>query len=200
MTLLSSYESPVLAVAGRDFSSSNHSTFAVEVGPNKRPLELQNATNRRVSFRIDVEVVPTLHVDDFSDQERDQCWYSRQESYDMKMERKETIKRMNKLSMEDYPTVDDDGSYFRGLESKTREGSRAKQWNIVESNMIVMDEQFRQNHLSLAATTPRRHGLSKASSSEDAIAEAYSTYGEQSRTAALARAQFDARVAAMLKE
>ena len=51
------------------------------------------------------------------------------------------------------PKVDDGHQHcFRGLEFKTRNGSREKQWNVMESCMVVIDEQLRHQQLQFATS------------------------------------------------
>jgi hypothetical protein len=43
------------------------------------------------------------------------------------------------------PFVNDGQHYFRGLEAKTREGSRRKQFNSIDASIAVLDEQSQQD-------------------------------------------------------
>lgn len=238
-TYLNSPLQLAMVVQSSPQSSSSHSTFDVNVpsaSSSKRPLScttssssISNAAtditttttsastsaavsvDRRrcrhsVSFNDNASVVPTVHHFDFSINEREQCWFTREEFYEMRLKRKETIRFMEKIDR----NVDDDHHYFRGLEFKTREGSRLKQWNVMESCMVVIDEQLRHQQLQLAAAAEDAalaldgdsvSGSSTASRSDrqqqllsaqsDDIARAYRACTESSQQAAVERAMWD---------
>jgi hypothetical protein len=124
-------------------SSFSHSTFSVE--PMNKPLSEQleakddesQRVNQRVSFYHSVRVQFVEGVDGYSFDEKRATWYCKQEFESMKRDRRATVKVME----DGNPNVDNDQHYFRGVENKTRRGSQAKQWNMVEAAMAVFDEQ-----------------------------------------------------------
>lgn len=92
-------------------------------------LELKG---RSVSF-TDVDIKYTItHVSEFSSQEKEQIWYSRQELAD--------IKALLKNSMRN----NDSTFCWRGLEGHTVEGYRRKVQNRVETQAAVFLEQANQ--------------------------------------------------------
>jgi hypothetical protein len=82
--------------------------------------------------------------------------------------------------------VDDVHHCYRGLESKTKEGSRRRQWYIAEAAVAVFDEQRRCGG---GLGNSSNHGAS------DAIAAAYAMAAASSRSGAAQRAMRDQRVA-----
>lgn len=136
-----------------------------------------------------------MHIRDFTMDERDDCWFSRQEYHEIRTHRKETVEVMEDVNLR----IDNGQYYFRGLESKTRDQCRRKQWNIVECSVVVLDEQARlqqlhqeqqqQQHLAASHGVPFK--TKKTMPDAEAIARAYMTCAESSRLAAMERGVFD---------
>jgi hypothetical protein len=141
-----------------DVSSSN-STFSV-LGNAKRPLSPPIvASSRAVTFAPEAKVFPTLNRSEYTAEEKSTCWLNQEDYKALKVERKVTLKIMErsepfvndgerkvtlKIMERSEPFVNDGQHYFRGLESKTREGSRRKQFNVVDASMAVFEEQMQQ--------------------------------------------------------
>lgn len=122
--------------------SSSHSTFSGDnafAGKERRPLTPSDtASRRRASFCESVEVHLIEPASEFSEDEKAAAWFSREEFESMKLERRATVKIMERFN-----AVIDDAYYcYRGLEFKTREGSRRRHWCIVDAAMAVFDEQM----------------------------------------------------------
>ena len=140
-------------------------------------------------------VVPTHHHQELAVEEREQCWFTQEEFADMRRRRKETIRIMEKVD----PKVDDGHQHcFRGLEFKTRNGSREKQWNVMESCMVVIDEQLRHQQLHFATSavaintaTATAAGSSTTSSHVAATTTTY--YQQQQQQLLMAQADDIAR-------
>lgn len=170
-------------------SSSSHSTFAVE--PMKKPLSEQLVVDQRneddecsqrccskpkVSFYHSVKVQFIDGIKDYNDDEKSASWYTKIEFENMKRDRRATVRVME----DGNPNVDDGQHYFRGVENKTRRGTRRKQWNMVEATMVVLDEQ----------QLVHRHA-----NASQAIAEAYSAVVAHAREDAAKRGLHDQRAA-----
>lgn len=179
-----------------DTSSSSHSTFEVNESFRKGPLQRSQGTPstarpsdkiRRVSFQTTAKIYTIESVDDYSEEERTAAWLTQNEMKEMKQERKATVKIMEKLNC----LIDDEQHYFRGLEFKTREGFRRKQWNIIEAAMVVFDEQIDVIQHS------QNNGTSSPCSEEvdEAISEAYKSCTMGSLAAATERARHDRKAA-----
>lgn len=95
---------------------------------------------RRVVFNRDVYVQETIHVNDYTDDELDDTWYTRQDFKDQKAEFAVTVRL---IATERY-TGDDDFHCARGLEYRHREGAKARQTNKLKGLMSVLEEQERQ--------------------------------------------------------
>jgi hypothetical protein len=88
-----------------------------------------------------VHIWDHIHFRDFSAEEKAASWMT-QEAYNVsRAERKRTVKIMERGN----PFVNDGQHYFRGLEAKTREGSRRKQFNSIDASIAVLDEQSQQD-------------------------------------------------------
>ncbi len=175
-------------------SSSSHSTFAVDSVNSgmKRPISEEveetsssssststcSSSSRKVCFFGSVKVLLIQSLDDYTDEEKAATWFCREEFDEMKRERRATIKLMER----GYRGVDDGLHYFRGFESKTRQGIQYKQWNIMESHMAVFEQQTALQQQS-------------SCQKEQAIARAYSAIAAHSITEAAQRGLQDQRAA-----
>mmetsp|Transcript_19217 Transcript_19217/g.41766 ORF Transcript_19217/g.41766 Transcript_19217/m.41766 type:complete len:221 (-) Transcript_19217:148-810(-) len=179
-----------------DASSSSHSTFQVKESYRKGPLQRSQGTPsivrpsdkiRRVSFQTTAKVYTIEAVDDYSEEERIATWLTQDEMKQMKQERKVTVKIMEKLNC----LIDDEQHYYRGLEFKTKEGFRRKQWNIIEAAMVVFDEQIDVIQHS------QNDGRSSHCSAEvdEGISEAYKSCTMGPLAAAIERARHDRKAA-----
>lgn len=125
-------------------SSSQHSTISVE--PRKpATLSLKSSTCRSVTFSSQVRVYATIHRSHYSPAEKKSTWLTRTEMNDMKAERKDCIRVMEKVNEQ----VDNVHHYFRGLEAKTVSGYKRRRFVIVDACMAVMDEQSEQADIGL---------------------------------------------------
>jgi hypothetical protein len=117
--------------------SSSHSTVSANATPRK---PLSPAANRTVTFSEEVGVRGTINNEEYTREEKIATWLTGQEFDAMKAERRSTVKVMERINL----SVDDGQHSFRGLEFRTREGSRRRQFNQVDATMAVMDEQDAQ--------------------------------------------------------
>ena len=96
--------------------------------------------SRTVSFSASVRVRPTLHLNDYSDDEVEQCWYASYEFKAMKHQVKVGAKFMDKgilvVQGEDFPT--------RGLEIFTKKQSQQRVRDRRASSDAVFNEQSLQ--------------------------------------------------------
>mmetsp|Transcript_44687 Transcript_44687/g.107790 ORF Transcript_44687/g.107790 Transcript_44687/m.107790 type:complete len:230 (+) Transcript_44687:189-878(+) len=97
-------------------------------------IKVNSKNNKRhVYFSAEIkEVCPTLHVLDYTFEEKRKTWYNLHEFDQIKKERRSTIKRMNNGSKLKK------GQYTRGLEAYTREGLKIRQQHISDSIKAVV--------------------------------------------------------------
>ena len=93
-----------------------------------------------MSFDSNVHIFEHIHRNDYSGEEQRSCFLAPNDYTEMRAERKITLKLMEGGQ----PTVNDGKKYYRGLEAKTREGFRRKQFHMVDAAMTVLDEQSLQ--------------------------------------------------------
>ena len=150
-----------------------------------------------VSFKpgASVLVYAGISIDDYSPEERRQCWYHFDELRDIRTEVKDTVALMNENNLPLNATshgaddVNDDGMEMKthithGLEGKTKEGKRQRKENRMASLAAVFDEQNLQD----------MDGISDPVM----IARAYTEFSYSSQVAAFQRASlFQEEVAAI---
>eukprot|EP00934_Nitzschia_sp_Nitz4_P002552 Nitzschia sp. Nitz4//scaffold137_size62074//45168//45722//NITZ4_006424-RA/size62074-processed-gene-0.71-mRNA-1//1//CDS//3329535727//2542//frame0 len=135
---------PIRRVSRSDSVSSHQST--VSARHNKTtPVSLSQAAEAAAKcFRVRFEPTPgireTLGRSDYTEEEARNSWHNRQDLDAIKAQRRVTTRQMEKWN----PTVDDGRHYFRGLESKTREGCKRKASNVSKACKVVLEEQRRQ--------------------------------------------------------
>lgn len=129
-----------------------------------------STTGSSVSFSTSlVFVEPTLHLNDYTDEERSATWYNREEFMDMKMHRRRIVQLMQTGQAVDECT--------RGLENKTRDGSTIRQMDIFSSVGAVLDEQDTQEF--------------SGTFNPEALAYVYTMYSHSSQRRAQERAMKD---------
>ena len=99
----------------------------------------------------------------------------------MKVERKSTIKLMEQGDDGGDLQINDGQSYYRGLETKTREGQRRKQFNVVDASMSVFEEQMQQENDGV--------------NNQERIAQLYIESSKHCLTAAYERGMIDQKAA-----
>lgn len=113
------------------------------------------SVRKSVSFQDYVTLRNTIHRNDYTPEEKAATWINGEEFASMKEVRKQTLKimsRAERAGATSYKNYGDDEDFCtRGLESKTRMGSRRKKFNMLEATMAVLDEQlendmYRQRH------------------------------------------------------
>lgn len=128
-----------------DVSSSQSSTFTAN-SSKKTSLTPPSSSSspchggHRVSFAPQTQIIMALHMNDYSEEERRNTWLNAQDLEIIKCDRKSCLRIMQKTN----PLVNDDEYYYRGLESKTREGLKRKRFNVADAHMTVMEEQSSQ--------------------------------------------------------
>ena len=93
----------------------------------------------RVRFNEDVCVRRCLHINNYTRQERNNCWYRRSEMSSTKNEIRHTI-QLWKEGHQQLPET----MTFRGLEQKTRERSIQRRYIKLNALLAVLEEQRRQ--------------------------------------------------------
>mmetsp|Transcript_36516 Transcript_36516/g.51618 ORF Transcript_36516/g.51618 Transcript_36516/m.51618 type:complete len:223 (+) Transcript_36516:87-755(+) len=129
-----------------------------------------NTYNRKeflqVSFHMTVSVRPSLHVNDFTDEEYFNSWYSPDEMADMKADIAPTL-RMVKNGMNQLPPH----MTLRGLEFRSRTGAMKRRTNKTSAMMAVLNEQELQ--LSQGYWDPEQIRKQYLSTSQACQKEAY---------------------------
>mmetsp|Transcript_14804 Transcript_14804/g.21343 ORF Transcript_14804/g.21343 Transcript_14804/m.21343 type:complete len:211 (+) Transcript_14804:111-743(+) len=93
---------------------------------------------RRLMFSNIVNVRPSLHVNDYTDEEYESCWYNGEEFDHMKKEMIPILRAVKQgITLPDFVS-------FRGLEYRTRAGSTARKANKLAGLTLVLEEQERQ--------------------------------------------------------
>lgn len=184
-------------------TSSSHSTFEVNKPIKQVTLQIAREScpekdvlgeKRRVSFDPNSDLHSIEGVEEYSDEEKTAVWFTVEEIDEMRKQRRATIKLMESANK----FIDDEKHYFRGLEFKTREGYRRKQWNIIEAAMVVFDEQINmqyQPHNNNGKDVRCTLSLDEAS---EGLSEAYRASTSGARDAAIKRATHDRIAADML--
>lgn len=95
---------------------------------------------RGVSFNPDVYVQEIIHINDMSDEEVFNAFWSREDYYNIKVDFARTAKQ---LSMDTY-SGDNCSQCSRGLEYRHRKGSQLRKLNKLSGLCSVLDEQERQ--------------------------------------------------------
>eukprot|EP00543_Licmophora_paradoxa_P002622 CAMPEP_0202441098 /NCGR_PEP_ID=MMETSP1360-20130828/389_1 /ASSEMBLY_ACC=CAM_ASM_000848 /TAXON_ID=515479 /ORGANISM="Licmophora paradoxa, Strain CCMP2313" /LENGTH=201 /DNA_ID=CAMNT_0049055847 /DNA_START=36 /DNA_END=641 /DNA_ORIENTATION=+ len=109
-----------------------------------KEAKLQKPATRSVRFNQTVDYRSCLHVNDYTDDEYDTAWYSKQEYAEMKREIAITL-RIIKAGL-----ILPDGLTFRGLEYRTKEGSLARKENKAHGLIAVLEEQDRQRSMGFS--------------------------------------------------
>lgn len=127
-----------------------------------------------VSFSGSIEfVTPTLHVDDYTREERCAVWYGVQDFKSIKNSRQDIVRRMQQAGS----VIDKANESTRGLEGKTREGGHRRHKDILTAVYAVICEQEVQ-------------GL-QGVSNPYLLADTYKMHSRQSQMAALKRGLTD---------
>lgn len=94
----------------------------------------------RVSFQSKVRVKWTTHLNDFTDEEYYDCWYTPEELADMKGDLIDTLQRLERQEK-----VDEVNDTFRGLETHTKAGRRNKGRNRTTAIEAVIGLYYRES-------------------------------------------------------
>jgi hypothetical protein len=121
-----------------DLSSSSHYTFSA-VASSKGPIS-PPVLSRTVSFANTVLAWDHIRRDDYSAEEKKLCWFTREDYDEIRAERKIPVEIMQRGQ----PMINDGEHYYRGLEHKTREGSRRRHYDMIDAKIIVFEEQSQQ--------------------------------------------------------
>jgi hypothetical protein len=147
---------------------------------DKDKVEIRVASNddgaKSVSFSGKARVKSTLALGQYSDTEFRACWYSNVEYNMIQIEMNYTIRKMEKKSHFD------DGKFCtRGLESRTKEGSKRRLCIMQEGICMVLDEQYEQ--------------LESGVKNEHTIADVYQTFGHDCTVSSYLRGVSDQHIA-----
>lgn len=186
------------------FSTEDKSATAIsENGPlspasreDEESLPMKQKVGPSVSFTpgASVLVYSGISIDDYSPEDRIQCWYQFDELRQIRTEVKDTVALMNQnlpmnIISHDSADSNDAGVEMKtytthGLEGKTKEGKRQRKENRIASLAAVLDEQNLQDMDGVCDPV--------------AIASAYIEYSYPSQVAAFQRASlFQEEVAAI---
>mmetsp|Transcript_12211 Transcript_12211/g.35422 ORF Transcript_12211/g.35422 Transcript_12211/m.35422 type:complete len:249 (+) Transcript_12211:241-987(+) len=102
-----------------------------------------SATKKTVTFHECVRVKKTIHINNYTDDEIDACWFSRQ---DMANIRQDIVAALQSSSSSSLSPSGPDAAEMRGLECRTEQGSQQRRRDRHESLSSVLDEQELQRH------------------------------------------------------
>lgn len=129
---------------------STTTTTRVEEQRKKQSIQQQQKSKkqqkprrreRKVRFIDTVHVRPCLHVNNYTDQEYDDCWYSPEEYRAIK--RTDVMPTLKLMSRGNRPS-DGDTYTFRGLENRTKTGMLMRRQAKLSGILSVLQEQERQ--------------------------------------------------------
>jgi hypothetical protein len=148
-----------------DSDCSHHSTVSVvSCSGSIEPLTVLKS--RTVSFESKVQMWKHVHRQDYSAEEKESCWFTREDYDEMKDEREATIGIME--SGQTMIELNDEEHHYysyRGLERKIQEGARRRQLDMANAQITVFQEQSRQQSQQLKflkkkkRPTGRRRGV-----------------------------------------
>jgi hypothetical protein len=99
----------------------------------------QQRSTKSVTFAETAKVRLTLHINDYSDDEIDACYYSREHFYGFKRDIKRTARMMQMKRK-----IDENVFCTRGLESRTHAGNKTRSTKRKASVCSVLMEQMKQ--------------------------------------------------------
>ena len=106
--------------------------------PATAPSPKRTSSGKKVGFNPILTIEDTIHIADYTPEERDATWYSTDEVKSFKAERKETAKRIDEGDASEVECC-------RGAESLTIEGCQIRQESILIGINSVLDEQEMQD-------------------------------------------------------
>jgi hypothetical protein len=147
------------------------------------------STSSAVSFSrsLITTMAPTLRRDEYTPSERKAAWYDSREYRSLKVEQRKVVQLMEQGDL-DLDLENDDEAEFsaRGLESKTKDGSRQRTLAIVNAVCAVLGEQDDQ-----IIPRPSVVGSAPGTPDPESLAQTYRMYTLQSQNQALERAMID---------
>jgi len=105
--------------------------------------EKKKSSKRRIHFFNCVAVRPSLHLQNMTDDEVANTWYSEEETRQMKKDISNDLKKMLFIGVGS--TIGSNEFTSRGLEIRTRDGRKKRSANKLNSTDAVLDEQDRQH-------------------------------------------------------
>jgi hypothetical protein len=110
--------------------------------PTSAKEPISPPSERAISFSDEIDIEDTIHVFDYSPEEKASTWYNAQDLKSFRRVRSESVR----VWRSQLPcTIDTQRHCFRGLESKLPDGSRRRYNNIVSAVHSVLSEQDRQD-------------------------------------------------------
>jgi hypothetical protein len=162
-----------------DLSLSGHDHVTAEKISFYDALHRQSSGGRRVAFFDSVVVYEISNSDSFTPEEIKSCWYDRVDLRQIK----ENAKHEARL-IENGLLQENDDVCFRGLECRTKEGSRGKRHNRANANAAVFFELDTQDDRGIY--------------DDEAVADAYFNHSERCQVSAQMIGMRDAREAQVL--
>jgi hypothetical protein len=120
-----------------DFTEIHNGFF-----PTSAKEPISPPSERAISFSDDVGIKDTIHVFDYSPEEKAATWYNVQDLKLFRRARRESVR----VWRSQLPfMIDTQRHCFRGLENKMPDGSRRRYTNISRSVLSVLSEQEKQD-------------------------------------------------------
>lgn len=106
--------------------------------------DLKTAPPKMVSFDVDATLAITLHINDYSQTEKRDSWYSKADYARMKKERQPTLKYLRMNEQNGAAQRDTKDYFIRGLETHTPIQALRKQNNRMLAWSAVLEQQKQQ--------------------------------------------------------
>eukprot|EP00538_Stauroneis_constricta_P005028 CAMPEP_0119571400 /NCGR_PEP_ID=MMETSP1352-20130426/44101_1 /TAXON_ID=265584 /ORGANISM="Stauroneis constricta, Strain CCMP1120" /LENGTH=240 /DNA_ID=CAMNT_0007621079 /DNA_START=397 /DNA_END=1119 /DNA_ORIENTATION=- len=136
----SSFASSKMQSSPPTFTKTQHQQYTNNSNSNISSNSNMSATKKTVTFHECVRVKKTIHINNYTDDEIDACWFSRQDMANIRQDIAAALQ-----SSSSSPSGPD-AAEMRGLECRTEQGSQQRRRDRHESLSSVLDEQELQRH------------------------------------------------------
>lgn len=137
--------SPKVKMTCSEIQSPRRSLKNTAVKKVVEKKHLKEAPPKMVSFDVEATLAVTLHINDYSKEEKRDSWYSKADYTRMKKERLPTLKYLRKNEQDGAAQKDTEEHTIRGLESHTPIQALRKQNNRILAWSAVLEGQKRKS-------------------------------------------------------
>ena len=146
-----------------------------------------STSSKSVTFAKTASMRLALHVNNYTDDEYDACWFTPEDYQQFKKEIIRTARIMDNSNDRRLPKA----LCTRGVESKTKEGMKLRYKNVQTAKLAVLGEQMRQRIQS----ENNDNAVDVHDEQQQQIADLYSKYSESSTSVAYTKGLLDEFVA-----